>query len=169
MKSSIRKTSGVSIAAGAATALLAFAAQPAMAEMAVSEIVLTSGVADREPVDAVTAFNAEDSKAYVFARVKNTDAPAKVKFVWYLDNVERARVAMKVGTSGRWRTWSSSNIGPGNWRVDMLDESGTLLAQKSFTVGNIAAAASPAASPADSPSIAENPVSQPDTSGATSQ
>lgn len=169
MKLSIRKTSGVSVAAGAAMALFAFAVQPAMAEMAVSEIVLTNGVADREPVDTVTAFNADDNKAYIFARVKNTDAPAKVNFIWYLDNVERARVAMKIGTSGRWRTWSSSNIGPGNWRVDMVDESGTVLAQKNFTVGNVATAESPAASPAMSPSIAEVPASQPDASGATSQ
>lgn len=145
------KTSGIAVAAGAAIALLTFAAQPAMAEMAVNEIVLTSGVTDREPVDKVTTFKAEDSRAYVFARVKNTDAPAKVDFVWYLDNVERARVGMKIGTSERWRTWSSSNIGPGNWRVDMVDEAGTVLAKKTFTVGNVAA------SPSTAPAMAEKP------------
>lgn len=169
MTVSNRKISGVSLAAGAAMALFAFTAQPAMADMEVSELVLTSGVADREPVDTVASFKPDDSKAYVFARIKNSDAPTKVNFVWYLDNVERARVAMKVGTSGRWRTWSSSNIGVGNWRVDLVDEAGTVLAQKSFTVGNVAAAESPAASPATAPSIAENPAAQPTTSGPASQ
>lgn len=166
MKVSILKLTG---AAGAAMALFAFGAPPAMAEMAVSELVLTSGVADREPVDKVTAFKAEDGKAFVFARIKNTDEPTNVNFVWYLDNVERARVAMKVGKSGRWRTWSSSNIGVGNWRVDVVDQSGNVLAQKTFTVGNVAATASPAASPAAAPSVAENPESQPGMSGGTSQ
>ncbi len=163
MKVSILKSTG------AAMALLAFAAAPAMAEMAVSELVLTSGVADREPVDKVASFKAEDNKAFIFARIKNTDVPTKVNFVWYMDNVERARVAMTVGTSGRWRTWSSSNIGTGNWRVDLVDQSGNVLAQKTFTVGNVATAASPAASPAAAPSVAEKPESQPAMSGGTSQ
>lgn len=173
MTVSISKTSGISIAAGAAMAFLTFAAQPVMAEMAVSEIVLTSGITDREPVDKVTAFKADDTKAFVFARIKNSDAPAKVNFVWYLDNVERARVAMKIGTSERWRTWSSSNIGPGNWRVDMVDEAGTVLAKQTFSVGNVAAAdatpaASPAAAPSAAPSIAETP-SKEGMSGETSK
>jgi hypothetical protein len=162
------KSAKFSMVAGAALAVTAFAAPPALAEMAVSEVVLTSGVTDREPVDNVAAFKIEDGKAFVFARLKNTDAPTKVNFIWYLDDVERARVAMKIGTSERWRTWSSSNIGPGNWRVDLVDESGTVLAQQSFTVGNMTAKAddapaassadaSPAASPAEAPSIAEKP------------
>lgn len=168
MTFSIRKTCRLSVAAGAAAAFFTVATPPAMAEIAVSEIVLTSGVADREPVDTVTSFAAADGKAFIFARIKNTEAPARLTFVWYLDDVERARVPMKIGTSSRWRTWSSSNIGPGNWRVDLVDETGAVLAQKSFTVGMYAEGGSPAASPATSPSIAETPPKE-SMGGATSQ
>ena len=168
MTVSLRKTCRYSVAAGAVAAFFTIATPPAMAEMSVSEIVLTSGVTDREPIDTVSTFSAADGKAFVFARIKNSEAPAKLTFVWYLDDVERARVPMNIGTSSRWRTWSSSNIGPGKWRVDLVDESGAVLAQKSFSVGMYAEGGSPAASPAMSPSIAETPPKE-SSSGATSQ
>ena len=47
---------------------------------------------------------------------------------------------MNIGTSPGWRTWSTANLRPGNWRVALVDASGAVLTEKAFTVGPLPAA-----------------------------
>jgi hypothetical protein len=136
MNRAIRKGSMAAVLAGMAVAVFGMTASPASAEMAVSELVLTTGVVDREPADAKDAIDAMngEGKAYIFARVKNTGETANLSFVWHYSGDERARKTVNIGTSSGWRTWSTSAVGPGTWRVDLVDDAGTVLAQKTFNV-----------------------------------
>ncbi len=167
MNRAIRKGSMAAVLAGMAVAVLGMTALPASAEMAVSELVLTTGVVDREPTDTKEAIGVMhgEGKAYIFARVQNTGETANLSFVWHYAGEERARKTVNIGTSSGWRTWSNSAVGPGTWRVDLVDDAGTVLAQKTFNVEDQTAMTPPnmpsASQEAPSSMQADAPMEQP--------
>ena len=122
---------------GAALAISGAFATPAQAEdtLVVRDFVLTNSVLDREPTNSSTTYNVEDQKVFAFARINNAGGPQTVNFVWHYGAEEHGTVPMNIGTSSGWRTWSSANLKPGNWRVQLVDSNGTVLSEKSFTVG----------------------------------
>ena len=119
----------------AAFAVPFLAAQPAAAEgsMVIRDFVLTHGIFEREPT-GTTDFASSDGRGYAFARISNEGMPTQVSFVWYYGDEMHASIDMNVGTSGGWRTWSSVNLRPGNWRVKLQDQNGMVIAERSFTV-----------------------------------
>ena len=121
-----------------AAALLAVGAawQPGQAaEMPqLNDFVLTRDMIDREPAEPVDGFASADRRGFAFARVKNPGEPTSVSFVWTRDNHHHATVHMNVGTSPSWRTWSSVNLQPGLWDVQIVSEAGQVLGQKTFRV-----------------------------------
>lgn len=44
-----------------------------------------------------------------------------------------AEVELQIGGSP-WRVWSAKNVRPGNWKVEVTDENGAVLAAAVFTV-----------------------------------
>jgi hypothetical protein len=138
LKSNIRLSA---VLAGAALAVAGVASQPAAASdsVVVRDVVLTHNVAERMPTDSVDAFSAEDEVGYVFVRVSNPGAPTTVKVVWRRDNQEHGSVPLNIGTSSGWRTWSRTNLTPGNWQVEVVAADGAVLSRRDFTVGAQAA------------------------------
>jgi hypothetical protein len=135
--------------AGAALAVLGIAAAPAQAgdQVVVRDLVLTHNVAERMPTDSVDGFAADADVGYVFVRVSNSGDPTQVKVVWSRSGVEQGSVPLNVGTSSGWRTWSSANLRPGNWNVQVVDANGAVLSEKDFTVGATATVAQPTPRP----------------------
>lgn len=120
----------------AALSLGLLAAQPAHAgSVVIRDFVLTHGINDREPMGTTEQFDTDDALGFAFARLNNDGTPTNVSFIWELDNQVHASIDMSVGTSPGWRTWSSVTLRPGTWRVKLMDESGLMLAEKSFTIG----------------------------------
>ena len=111
-------------------------AAPAAAsgDLIIRDFVLTHGVYEREPVDAVETFSPADERGYLFARIANDGGPTNITVVWYRDGVIHGHVDLHVGTSTGWRTWSSANLTQGDWRVELVTESGVVLAERSFPV-----------------------------------
>jgi hypothetical protein len=95
---------------GALLAVPFLTAQPAVAQssIVIRDFVLTHGIYEREPVGTTEIFAFADEK--------------------------HASIDMNIGTSGGWRTWSSINLRPGNWRVKLQDASGAVIAERSFMV-----------------------------------
>ena len=60
-------------------------------------------------------------------------APTTVKHVWTADGKKEAEVSLDVKYPAV-RTWSSKSVWPGSWKVEAVDEKGTVLASKEFTV-----------------------------------
>jgi hypothetical protein len=147
--------------AGAALAVLGIAAGPAFAgdQVVVRDVVLTHNVAERMPTDSVDAFGANDEVGYVFVRVSNSGDPTTVNVVWHRNGVEHGTVPLNVGTSSGWRTWSRTNLAPGNWTVQVVDASGTVLSEKDFTVGT-QTVAQPTPRPATTTNVQEPQTSQ---------
>lgn len=99
------------------------------------EIVVTTGVEDREPVDATAAFPLEVGRVYAWMRVTGATDQA-IQVVWGHD-LDVFTVPLEIGGSP-WRTWSSKNIPPewaGEWIVEVQDAEGNVLASSAFTVG----------------------------------
>ncbi len=136
MIESIRKFGLPMALFGAALAVSTIVAAPAAAaELVVRDFVLTHGIVGREPTNDTNGFTTQDEKAFAFARINNTGSPTAVNVVWQHEGTQHASVWLNVGESPAWRTWSSANLKPGNWSVTLLDAGGSVLVQRSFTVG----------------------------------
>ena len=137
----MRRKHAVLLAVGLTlTAATAVAAQEQMAkdaQPAVAEAVVTTDVMDRQPVDNMSAVNADVGRVYLWTRIVGGEGELEIEHVWYRGDQEMARVPLHVSGSN-WRTWSSKNIEPswtGEWRVDIVGPDGTVLDSVNFNCG----------------------------------
>ncbi len=117
-----------------AATLISFAAAAGEHSLEVREFALARGVADREPTGVTDNFNREDSRAYAFARVGNDAEPATLFFVWRRGEKVHAVYTSTIGTSKRWRVWSYVSLQPGPWKVELVTQSGKIIAERSFYI-----------------------------------
>lgn len=102
----------------------------------VTDLVLCRDVIEREPVDVVESYTADDSQAWVFARIHNEGAMTEITFRWFYEETEYYTLDARVGTSKRWRTYSRVTLQPGAWRVEIVDAEGNLLKEARFHVAS---------------------------------
>lgn len=98
------------------------------------ELVIASGVEDRQPVDARTSFPEGTETVTAWARTEGL-AGTTITFVWEHPNGVTT-INMMIGGSP-WRTWTRKAIPggwTGEWTVRVTGTSGTL-ATATFTVG----------------------------------
>jgi len=104
----------------------------------ISRAVLTRSVSNREPTNVFAAdvrLNQFEESLSFFSELKNLQGQ-QIKHVWLFEGEVMAQVALEV-TSVRYRTYSTKNIMDsqvGQWRVDVVDEHGQLIAQKEFRI-----------------------------------
>jgi hypothetical protein len=113
--------------------LMSFAVRPSLAIDAV-DAVITTAVFGREPVDMVEVFPRQNGQLYCFTRITGAEEPVKVYHDWYRGEQLMSRVELPVNSSS-WRTWSAKQLledWPGEWHVEVLDESGNLLKRVDF-------------------------------------
>ncbi|MFY8285359.1 DUF2914 domain-containing protein [Pseudoalteromonas sp. SSMSWG5] len=102
----------------------------------VSRAVLTTDVVDREPVNVLkndVKLSEITQSLSFFSELKNMQGQT-VRHQWYYQGTQLASIELAI-TSPRFRTYSTKNIMPeqlGEWRVEVVDAQGTLLAQKEF-------------------------------------
>ena len=100
----------------------------------VSDILITTAVIDREPVDNVEVFPRKSGKLFCFTRITGADEPTVVHHVWYRDEELISRVVLPVN-SPDWRTWSARQLFedlPGAWRVEIQEDDGNILQKVNF-------------------------------------
>lgn len=101
------------------------------------EIAIGRDVVDRQPVDTASVFPADVGKLWCWTRVSGAEGTT-IEHVWLRGAEEMAAVPLNIGGS-TWRTYTSKNIEPswtGEWRVEVRDANGNVLAAKTFTVGS---------------------------------
>lgn len=124
-------------------------AQAAQAEAApavkVEKIAVGSAVVKRELLGESAVFPKETGSVYVWVKVTAEKTPCVLKFVYYLNGKKVRELAVDVKLSP-YRTWTNKNVVPGDWKVELLDEAGNLLASAEFKVtdGTTAAPETPA-------------------------
>ena len=99
----------------------------------VEKIALGTGVESRELVGEATEFDVSVGRVYCWTKITSQNVPTTIKHVWYTDEKEAAEVTLNVQYPST-RTWSSKTIGPGVWRVEVVSETGEVLASTGFTV-----------------------------------
>lgn len=114
------------------------AAAPSASEAAesagqITKLVITTGVQNREPVDEVPAGGVAAEKVYCWVKAEFAQTPTTIKHVWYLGGEKQSEVTLNI-TSSPFRTWSNKTVIPGQWKVEVVAESGTVLYSKDFTV-----------------------------------
>lgn len=102
----------------------------------VTEIAFATGIQNRHPVDADTAFANNVGRVYCYTHLEGARDTTQITHVWYYKDQEKAHIDLKVA-SDDWRTWSSKSIlksWTGPWRVMIEDGNGNVLASKSFVI-----------------------------------
>lgn len=122
---------------GIVALLVAFALSGvALAEVTVEEGVLCTAVSDRKPAGAATSFPPEVGKVFAFTKIAGTTS-GSVTHRWIYGGKTALEVKMAVNGSP-WRVWSEKNIRKGQtgeWKVDVVEESGKVIKTLVFTVG----------------------------------
>lgn len=120
-----------------AVALGLLALGPARAqEGGVARAQFTSGIENREPVDALQSIGLDSREVVFFTELRDLEGRA-VAHRWIHEGETRAVVDFDVG-GPRWRVWSSKDLIPqmqGEWTVEVVDDTGTSHGQWSFTYG----------------------------------
>ena len=121
------------IAVGALAALVAAGAVIAADQPKATARMCTS-VKDRAPVGEAETFPPAVGELYCFSEV--TGGSGIVAHVWFYGDKEVWKIELPV-KAARWRTWSAKRILPtmtGDWRVEVRDGAGAVLATAKFAV-----------------------------------
>ena len=109
--------------------------ETALAQVPDVEAELATAIVDRMPEGVAQTFPADVGEVFAWMRVTGAEG-STLHHVW-IHGEDEWSVPLVIGGSP-WRTWSSKQIPPegaGEWRVEIRDDTGTLLEALSFTVG----------------------------------
>lgn len=104
-----------------ARAIAQEASQAGSPAMAMAEVAIGTGVADRQLTGTAESFPVSTGSVYCYMRIENA-ADTQVEHVWYKGDTEMARIKLNVGGSP-WRSWSSKKLtddSVGDWRCDVM-------------------------------------------------
>lgn len=104
----------------------------------ITELVVTTKISKRNPIDAVHRISHRSVKAlYCFTRTLQDDAAdTSIKHVWLRDGQVVKEIELPV-KGRRWRAYSALSVNAssrGNWRVEVRDEAGTVIKAVEFKV-----------------------------------
>lgn len=117
-----------------ATAPEQTAPEPAAPEsVQVERIALGTGVESRELMGEATEFDMSAGRIYCWTKVNAQTVPTTIRHVWYAGEEKAADVPLDIKYATT-RTWSSKAVWPGRWRVDVVSETGAVLASLDVTV-----------------------------------
>jgi hypothetical protein len=96
-------------------------------------------VEQRKPIDVDTVFTMDEmGTLFCFTGIRNTNSDIQtITHIWEHNGRVKARIAMEVLSSPFWRCWSRKRITEnqkGNWIVKIVNDTGTILGEKSFSV-----------------------------------
>jgi len=102
----------------------------------VARAQFTTGVVDREPVDAITSVSADADTVYFYTELRDMQG-SRVTHRWEHNGEPMAEVSFDVG-GPRWRVWSSKQMEPeltGTWRAYVVTGDGSVLASEALGFG----------------------------------
>lgn len=102
----------------------------------IARMEIAGSIENREPAGIAVSFPASHEKVWCFVEFQNVSNDTPVNYVWSLDGKEIDKVPQTIKASSRYRTWSNKTIAgrKGDWKVDIIDESGAVLKSASFKI-----------------------------------
>ena len=117
------------------------AAKPAAKEasengLTIARMEIAGGVENREPAGVASTFPATQEKVWCFVEFQNVDKETTINYVWTFGEKEVDKVPQTIKAFSKYRTWANKTIAgrKGDWKVDIIDESGTVLKSASFKI-----------------------------------
>lgn len=106
------------------------------AGLTIARMEIAGSVENREPVGIAASFPATQEKVYCYLEFKDVPQDTTITYVWTLGQDDMGKVTQQVKKSSRWRTWANKSLVgmKGDWKVDVLDESGAVLKSATFNV-----------------------------------
>ena len=99
----------------------------------VDSMVFATAVDSRDPVGTAKEFAASVNQVICWTKISAAAPPATVRHLWYKNGQKLLEVPLTVNyASGRY--WSRKNVVPGEWKVEVVDAAGNVLAAGTFTV-----------------------------------
>lgn len=105
-------------------------------ETVTAEAAIGKSIAAGMPVDTAATFPADVGSVVCWTRVTGAAAGSKITHLW-IHGADSSKVELKIGGSP-WRTYSRKTIGDdaaGEWKVEVQDADGKILATKTFKIG----------------------------------
>jgi len=99
----------------------------------VEKIALGTGVESRDLVGEATEFDVSVGRIYCWTKITSQNVPTTIKHIWYAGEEKAAEVPLNINSPSA-RTWSSKAISAGKWKVEVVSETGEVLASTDFTV-----------------------------------
>jgi len=106
------------------------------AGLTIARMEIAGGVENREPVGSAASFPATQEKVYCFLEFQNVANATTINVIWTLGANEMGKVQLAVKPFAKFRTWANKTVSgmKGDWKVDVLDESGAVLKSATFKV-----------------------------------
>ena len=102
----------------------------------VTEILLGTGLENKEVTGVDTTFSTDVGKIYCWTKITGATSETQIAHHWFFEDEEVAEIGILVKYPS-YRCWSIKTIYPemkGNWKVNIEDSGGKLLSSISFTV-----------------------------------
>jgi hypothetical protein len=112
-------------------------AQAFAQEATVARAQFTTGIDNREPVDAIESRGVSVAKIYFFTEFQGMEGQTIIHR-WKYRGETKAELSFAV-KGQRWRVYSSKNMIPewtADWTVDVVDSNGNVLVTKTLGVGS---------------------------------
>lgn len=102
----------------------------------IARMEIAGSIENREPAGIASTFSATQEKVWCFVEFQNVDKETTVNYVWSLDGKEVDKVPQTIKAFSKYRTWANKTIAgrKGDWKVDIMDESGMVLKSAAFKI-----------------------------------
>ena len=104
--------------------------------LAITRLVVGTGVENREPVGAAEKFPLSAEKVYCFLEATHIAKDTEITLVWFNREKEvgKSSVALKQGP--KWRTWAFKNLWglKGDWKIEAKDGDGKVMKDVKFKI-----------------------------------
>jgi DUF2914 family protein len=107
-----------------------------VASLTITRMEIAGSVENREPVGIAASFPATQERVSCYLEFKDVPQDTTITYVWTLGQNDMGKVTQQLKKSSRWRTWANKSLGgmKGDWKVDVVDESGVVLKSATFKV-----------------------------------
>jgi hypothetical protein len=104
--------------------------------VAITRLVVGTGVENREPVGAAGKFPASAEKVYCFLEATNIAKDTEIILVWFNGEKEVWKISLALKQGPKWRTWAIKNPRglKGDWKIEAKDADGKVMKDVKFKI-----------------------------------
>ena len=106
-------------------------------KISVLSMTVGTGIINRRIENPDSLFSVDTKKIYCLTGIHNQNDSKVIYHKWFQDGILRSKIALNIGRSYQWRTWSYISINKqkiGKWKIIVEDSSGVRYDSLSFQI-----------------------------------